>query len=213
MEAYHIYIDEMPDGRGSRIQMIGNENKPGKGAAWAEFDSEFLNIAEFSFDYYLNAGHSFNAGGFMFNISETNPGDPKNGTLEGYMLSINFNFEMLSAAHNNTGAIFKFEYEKGKNNQHFEYLDAIQTFDIGDYNSGRGSSGNGNVVIQVVDNGYILKGNELTADLFIPVDPSEMNPNKFGFSSDHFGREHGHTCTNIGYFRLENVQVIAVRDK
>ena len=209
----YIYIDEMPDGRGSRIQMLGNENKPGKGAAWAEFDSEFLNIAEFSFDYYLNAGHSFNAGGFMFNISETNPGDPKNGTLEGYMLSINFNFEMLSAAKQNTGAIFEFRYDKGKNEQHFEYLNAIQTFDIGDYNSGKGSSGNGNVVIQVVDNGYILKGNELTTDLFIQVAPSEMHPNKFGFFSDHFGKEHGHTCTNIGYFRLENVQVIAVRDK
>lgn len=209
----YIYIDEMPDGNGSRIQMVGNENKLGKGAAWATFTSAFLNIAEFSFDYYLDAGHSFNAGGFMFNISETNPGDPKNGTLEGYMLSINFNFEMLSAAGGNTGAIFKFRYEKGKNEQHFEELIPIQTFDIGKYDSGRGSSGNGNVVIQVAENGYILKGNELTADLFIPVDSSEMNPNSFGFFSDHFGREHGHTCTNIGYFRLENVQVIAVRDK
>jgi len=37
--------------------------------------------------------------------------------------------------------------------------------------------------------------------------------NRFGFFSDHFGSEHGHTCSNIGYFKLEDVVVTVVRNK
>ena len=195
--------------------MVGNENKPGKGATWAEFDSEFLDIAEYSFKYYLNAGHSFNAAGFMFNISDSNLENEHEGILEGYMLSINFNHEMLDASKGNTGAVFKFKYVKGNNEQHFEELTPIQLFSLGEYDSGRGSSGSGNITIKVEENGYRITGSELTSEIFIAVDPNEIkqNRNTFGFFSDHFGEEHGHTCPDIGYFRLENVQVIAVRDK
>jgi len=204
----YIYIDEMPDGSGSRVQMIGNENKKGKGAAWAEFEAEFLDIAEFSSKYYLNSGHSFNAGGFLFNVTET--GD----MLKGYMLSVNFNNEMLTAGENKTGAIFEFEYKKGNNGEHFEYLNCINSFDLGEVNTDRNSEANGTITIKVEDNGYLITGTELSQDIFIPVNNiNNQAVNKFGFFSDHFGSEHGHTCTNIGYFRLEDVVVTVVRNK
>lgn len=204
----YIYIDETENG--SRVQMVGNENKMGKGATWATFSSEHLEIKEFTFKYYLNAGHSFNGGGFLFNIEETGL-DEHSGTLEGYMLSINFNHEMLEAAKGQTGAIFKFRYDKGKNEQHFEYLEPIYTFDLANYSTERGSDGSGYITIQVGEGGYTLKGNELGEDLFVPVE--NINPDSFGFFSDHFGTEHGHTCTNIGYFRLEDIRITVVRDK
>jgi len=210
----YIYIDEMPGGSGSRVQMVGNENKKGKGATWAYFDAEFLDIAEFSFKYYLNSGHSFNAGGFLFNVTDTNPEEEHIGTLEGYMLSINFNHEMLSAAENNTGAIFKFRYEKGNNSSHFEYLDCIQSFDLGEVNTSTNSEANGTITIKVEENGYLITGTELSQDIFVPVNNVGNDAvNRFGFFSDHFGSEHGHTCSNIGYFKLEDVVVTVVRNK
>lgn len=201
------YIKIYDADEGSVVQMVGNSDLEGKGATWATFDSEVLNIAEFQFNYTINKGDSFNAGGFMFNIIETDT------TLEGYMLSINYNGKFYNLSRTN-GAIYKFVYEKGtsvgnaeNNRKNVEYLELIQTLNIGKYNSDRGSSGEGTITIEVTDTGYNIKCTELEEDYFIPVD--DMQPNTFGFFSDHYD----HDCSQIGYFKLDNIKVTVVREK
>ena len=207
----YITIDEVEEG--SRVRMVGNSVDPGKGATWATFNSEFLNIASFTFDYEINKGDSFNAGGFMFNVKETET------TLEGYLLSINFagNFYYNSGTN---GAIYKFKYNKGNiigqsanNKRNMESIELIQPLTIGTYNSGRGSSGSGTITITIAETGYEISCTEAAGssthsyDYFVPV--SDINPNTFGFFSDHYS----HGCSQIGYFKLDNIKVIAVRDK
>lgn len=209
----YIDIDETEDG--SRVRMVGNSTYPGKGATWATFDSEFLNIASFTFDYEINKGDSFNAGGFMFNITETNT------TLEGYLLSINFAGNFYSNARTN-GAIYKFRYNKGNiigqpdnNKRNMESIELIQPLTIGTYDSSRGSSGSGTITITVAETGYEISCTEANGpnqgnqsyDYFIQV--NDIRPNTFGFFSDHYD----HNCSQIGYFKLDNIKVIAVRDK
>lgn len=211
----YIYIDSK-NGK-NRIQMIGNRNKRGKGAAWTNFESDFLQLSEFQFSYIVNAGHSFNAAGFMFNIKQQ--GD----TLTGYLLSINFNGNFKTLAENNNGAIYKFTYKLGnyignsnENGLNFEHSDGseitrVQSFDLGSYNSDRNSTGDGTINIKVTDTGYRISGSEFTQEYFVYVPASEMNPNSFGFFSDHFGREEDHTCENVGYFKLDDVKILASR--
>lgn len=105
----------------SYVHMVGNRDSQGKGAAWTTLESDFLVISEINFEYNLNAGHSFNGGGLLFFVKDDNPGpeNQKSGTLDGYMLSINLNNEMIAAGQNNNVAIFKFKYIKGQNTSHF----------------------------------------------------------------------------------------------
>ena len=209
----YITIDEVEEG--SRVRMVGNSIDPGKGATWATFDSEFLNIASFTFDYEINKGDSFNAGGFMFNITETET------TLEGYLLSINFAGNFYSNARAN-GAIYKFVYNKGNiigqpdnNKRNMESIELVQPLTIGTYDSSRGSSGSGTITITVTDTGYEISCTEANSqnqgaqsyDYFVPV--TNIQPNTFGFFSDHYN----HSCSQIGYFKLDNIKVVAVRDR
>lgn len=236
----YIEVDETSGG--SRVQMVGNSIYSGKGATWATFESEFLSIAQFQFDYEINKGDSFNAAGFMFNITETDT------TLEGYMLSINFAGDFyrktmhriddsgredidedlvndsesedydedleddggsdITGQHEySNGAIYKFTYNKGKNDKNVEIIELVQPLDIGVYDENRGSNGNGTITITVANNGYNISGSELDEDYFLPVD--NINSDTFGFFSDHYD----HNCEQIGYFKLENIKVIAVRNK
>ena len=211
----YIYIDSK-DGK-NRIQMIGNRNKRGKGVAWTNFESDFLQLSEFQFSYLVNSGHSFNSAGFMFNIKQQ--GD----TLTGYLLSINFNGNFKTLAENNNGAIYKFTYKLGnnignsnENGLNFEHssgseIKLEQSFDLGTYNSNLNSTGDGTISIKITDSGYRISGSEFTQEYFVNVPASEMNPNSFGFFSDHFGRQEGHSCYNVGYFKLDDVKVLASR--
>ena len=201
-----IKITESTDG--AKVEMIGNSRWEGKGATWATFKSEFIEIQEFQFKYSINKGDSFNSGGFMFNVIETPT------TLEGYMLSINFAGDFFRMASGKTGAIYKFVYNKGnsignpeKNKENVESLKLIETFNFGAYTSGRESSGSGTVSIKVVDGGYLITANELSQDCFVPV--ANIQPDTFGFYSDHYH----HFCQQIGYFILENIKVVVVRNK
>lgn len=211
----YIYIDSK-DGK-NRIQMIGNRNKRGKGVAWTNFESDFLQLSEFQFSYLVNSGHSFNSAGFMFNIKQQ--GD----TLTGYLLSINFNGNFKTLAENNNGAIYKFTYKLGnyignsnENGLNFEHssgseIKLEQSFDLGTYNSNLNSTGDGTISIKITDSGYRISGSEFTQEYFVNVPASEMNPNSFGFFSDHFGQQEGHSCYNVGYFKLDDVKVLASR--
>lgn len=201
-----IKISESPNG--AQVEMIGNSVNEGKGAAWATFKSEFIEIQEFQFKYNINKGDSFNSGGFMFNVIETPT------TLEGYMLSINFAGRFSTLANRKNGAIYKFVYQKGNsignpanNKKNVESLELIETFNFGAYTSGRESSGSGTVSIKVVDGGYLITANELSQDCFVPV--ANIQPDTFGFYSDHYS----HSCQQIGYFILENIKVVVVRNK
>ena len=128
---------------GSKVEMVGNPKRPGKGACWATIDSTFAKITEFSFKYEVQRGDSFNAAGLMFNIIETSD------TLEGYMFSVNFAGKFSSSARKD-GAIFKFRYNKRNNGTNVESLELIQAIDLGS----SGGSSKGTMNIKITDAGY-----------------------------------------------------------
>ena len=179
---------------GSKVEMVGNPKRPGKGACWATIDSTFAKITEFSFKYEVQRGDSFNAAGLMFNIIETSD------TLEGYMFSVNFAGKFSSSARKD-GAIFKFRYNKRNNGTNVESLELIQAIDLGS----SGGSSKGTMNIKITDAGYkvTVESPKGTNTYDIPVAASQMNPNTFGFFSDHYS----HNCSSIGYFKLSDIKV------
>ena len=201
------FIDISESDSGAIVQMIGNSVDKGKGATWATFYSEFVEIQEFQFKYEINKGDSFNSGGFMFNVEETDT------ALEGYLLSINFKNELWDKAQSN-GAIYKFRYIKGANTENFEYLELISPLQFGNYTSKRESSGAGTISIEVLNekdgtSGYKITGSELHEPYILNLQPSEIKPNTFGFYSDHYD----HHCMQIGYFKLDDIKILVVRSK
>lgn len=197
----NIRITEAAEG--ATVEMTGNSTLRGKGATWATFKSDFISIQEFQFTYHVNKGDSFNSVGFMFNVIDR-------GTyLEGYMFSINFTGNPRSVA-GDTGAIFKFEYYKNKNSTNIEKLELPgptgYTFHI-NVSQSRYSTTSGKMSIKVQDDGYLIEGTEMAGSCFIPVDNPQ--PDTFGFLSDHYS----HGCNEIGYYKIDNIKIIAVRNK
>lgn len=190
------------DTEGSTIEMVGNPHLAGKGAVWTTLESAYARIKEYSFEYEIKQGDSFNAAGLMFNLTETAT------TLEGYLFSINFDYSAASnspfyiKAGRKTGAIYKFKYNKNANTSNVESIELVQAVDLG--TSARNSSGTMN--ISVTDSGYKISVENETGnqEYDISVPASEKNPNAFGFFSDHYG----HGCYRIGYFKLSKVKVI-----
>lgn len=138
----------------------------------------------------------------MFNVK-------KNGNyLEGYMFSINFMGTPYSIA-GNTGAIFKFKYLIGENATPFQLGDLElvgEPFYI-DVSADRYSQTSGEMSIKVLENGYEISGTEMSTTMFVEVNNPEADT--FGFVSDHYN----HDCTQIGYYKIDNIKIIAVRDK
>lgn len=190
---------------GNYVHMIGNQNQQGKGAAWTSLTSNFLKITEFSFDYDLNAGHSFNGGGLLFNIKDSNKDDEHAGTLEGYMLSINLYFELLAAGENKGIALFKFKYNKGQNESHFPgvintypneaqmkaamtdltYLGGV---DLNSFNNGdgyRGRNGTGTVIVKSTETGYdIIIKEKKDASGYFPDQLVQVEDKYFTYDDD-----------------------------
>lgn len=190
------------DTSGAIVEMTGNSINAGKGATWATFSSEFISIQEFQFTYHVNKGDSFNAVGFMFNVIDR-------GTyLEGYMFSINFDNAPLSIA-GDTGAIFKFKYQKNANSTSFSRneLELVGSAFHINVSAARYSSTSGSMSIKVLSNGYEISGTEMSTVMFVPV--NNPQPDTFGFVSDHYS----HDCRQIGYYKIDNIKIIAVRDK
>lgn len=194
----NIRITESTEG--AKVEMTGNSVNQGKGATWATFKSEFISIQEFQFTYHVNKGDSFNAVGFMFNVIDQ--GD----YLEGYMFSINFTGEPEEEA-GDTGAIFKFEYYKNSNTKNIESLTLVGSAFHINVTADRYSTTSGSLSIKVLDNGYLVTGTEMSGSAFIPVDNPQ--PDTFGFMSDHYS----HSCNQIGYYKIDNIKIIAVRNK
>ena len=197
--------------KGNFVHMIGNQNQQGKGAAWTSLTSNFLKITEFSFDYDLNAGHSFNGGGLLFNIKDSNKYDEHSGTLEGYMLSINLYNELLAVGENNGIAIFKFKYDKGKNFSHFPgiitkrnpsndemkdvmtdltYLGGVplESFKNGSGSglmSGRGRNGTGTIIVKSTETGYdIIIKEKKDAGGYFPDQLVQVEDKYFTYDDD-----------------------------
>lgn len=185
------------------IEMVGNSVYQGKGAMWTTFESEFLTISSFKFNYYINKGDSFNAAGFLFDIKDYG------NYITGYMLSINFKGEFLTLANGKSGAVYKFEYRKNEQTMNFMLTgrDLVEAITIGNYNSEADSQGSGTISISVEDDGgYTIRGTELGESIHIPA--YNNSPNTFGFFSDHYS----HNCSRIGYFKIDNM-VVMVKDK
>lgn len=177
----------------STIEMEGNGTNNGKGATWTTIDSEYLKISEFKFDFDVVKGDSFNAAGLLFNVRE------EGNKLSGYLFCINFDssysFSGISKA-----AICEFTYTIGENHENFDSVRQIQAIPITTTGSGRSERFTGSVAIQVTDTGYIFTSN-FTSDIVLNLDTTYAN--SFGFFSDHYG----HSCDDIGYFKLDNVSV------
>lgn len=128
--------------------------------------------------------------------------------LEGYMFSINFTGTPLEVG-GDTGAIFKFKYVKGENGVSFSQNEIVRVgsaFHI-NVDSNRYSQTSGEMSIKVLENGYEISGTEMSTTMFIPVE--NLNPDTFGFVSDHYA----HYCDEIGYYKIDNIKIIAVRNK
>ena len=176
---------------GSNIYMVGNGYNLGKGAIWATIDSPYLKITEFSFDFSVLCGHSFNAAGLMFNVRDTG------NQLEGYLFSVNFRGQFTNGG---SGSIYKFVYKKNDNSNYFNSLTLVQRLNVPISGSGRNARFSGHVAIKVTDTGYLFTS-DFSPDIPITVD--SMHPNTFGFFSEHMS----HACGDIGSFTLTNVQV------
>ena len=194
----NIRITEATEG--AKVEMTGNSQFEGKGATWATFKSEFISIQEFQFTYHVNKGDSFNAVGFMFNVID------QGSYLEGYMFSINFTGKPKEEA-GDTGSIFKFRYNKNSNTKNIESLTRVGSAFHINVSSNRYSTTSGSMSIKVQENGYLVTGTEMTGSSFIPVDNPQ--PDTFGFMSDHYS----HGCEQIGYYKIDNIKIIAVRNK
>ena len=101
--------------------------------------------------------------------------------------------------------------KNGRNGVNMEDLVLMEDFDFGSYTSGRFSSGEGIMTLEATDTGYVLKASETSGerDIIVDVPTSELNPDSFGFFSDHYE----HDCDQIGYFYIDNIRITAVRRK
>lgn len=211
------FVNIYDNGTTEEVQMIGNNNSPGKGAIWTELQSEYLEINSYEFDYDLNIGHSFEGVGLMLNIVDSNPENEHVGTLKGYMLTINVNYELYDLAGKSSGAIFRFTYNKGDCHNKFTASDVqlVKQFDIGSVGE-RGVDNKGHIKVQKTTDGYLITYKATSQDVvkegevsFTLDSGDTLNSNSFGFFSQHFGSEHGHSCTSIGRFVFTNMTVTA----
>ena len=186
------------------VEMYGNGTYSGKGAAWLNWQYHDINIVEMSFNYDIDFGDSFNAAGVIFNITDTNPEDEHSGELSGYMIS--FNETNAWGNSNNDGGRFrsagrstlwKFTYKKGKNTDNMEKLDKIKELNI---------PKTGKMSITITDTSYII---DVDSGRYVEtIDIGEqinVDKNAIGFFSDHYE----HSCGDVGYFRIDNISIVA----
>lgn len=186
------------------VEMYGNGTYSGKGAAWLNWQYHDINIVEMSFNYDIDFGDSFNAAGIIFNITDTNPEDEHSGELSGYMIS--FNETNAWGDSNNDGEKFRnagtstlwtFTYKKGKNTDNMEKLDKIKELNIPKI---------GKMTITIADTSYII---DVDSGRYVEtIDIGEqvnVDKNAIGFFSDHYD----HSCSDVGYFIIDNISIVA----
>ncbi len=192
----------------NNVEMYGNGEYPGKGAAWLKWEYLNMDIVEMSFKYDIDFGDSFNAAGVIFDLDESDP-----SKLTGYMLSFNYSgsygalsgeaIKFREAAKDGYNAVlWKFTYNKGKNNDNMEELTPIKKFSS--------IPQSGEISISISNDSYEINVNngaiKETIDSQAANNSSiNVNKNAIGFFSDHYP----HSCDNCGYFKIDNISLIA----
>lgn len=221
---------EFPEA-GNSVQMIGNGNLAGKGAAWVDNLPNYLKISKISFDYEINKGDSFIAAGLMLNVDTSD-----NDKLRGYLLSFNFQPSTMGAS--KSGSTHEFVYTIKDNTSNF--VNRNQTFNsiknntsnfanrnqilntdknaiykLADFNvGGTASKFKGHIDVKIESDKYIIEVRNSASDpnpkytTTIEVGANNMKPNNFGFFSTHYS----HYCERLGFFELKNINIEAIEN-
>lgn len=217
----YVYINS--DGTNNEVKMTGNSINPGKGMTWAIFNGKTINhydtteeevevaeISNISFDYDIEFGDSFYAGGLIFNLLGEEDGS---NTISGYMLSLNnaSRQDSIFGKAQNNASVWYFECEKGDRigkpeNNKIQFTESECTH-ITDLDIPK----NGTIVIRVLDEKYDIyyKATDTSPEILKysldvntnPVKTMELDSNSFGFFSSHYK----HSCNRIGRFELKNI--------
>lgn len=189
---------------GNTVCMLGNQVLAGKNAIYTmpKEDAE----QKFSYEYEIAFGDSFNAGGILLRIERFND------TLVGYMISIN-NSLWQKYTGGYTGAIWKFEFQKGTNKIPFTTQN-IPGSKI-QFIKGLNIANSGTLNITANSKYITVSGGDLSEPVTVQIyyeedidndGKKEVIENKgvgYGFFSDHYE----HNCEKIGKFEINNVLI------
>ena len=169
---------------GRKVQMTGNESLPGKNAIYIIPESH--QEQNFTFDYSVDYGDSFNAAGLLLKVRENE------GYLEGYLLSFNNPggySDWYSGSDNKLGAIWTVRYKLGDNKNENVEKTLVKAVDI---------PVSGNITVKATQEQIFLTWKDTTET--IDITQNEAKGDGFGFFTDHYS----HGCNQIGYFALTN---------
>ena len=167
---------------GRKVEMTGNESLPGKNAIYIIPESH--QEQNFTFDYSVDYGDSFNAAGLLLKIRENE------GYLEGYLLSFNNPSgysDWYSGSDNKLGAIWTVKYKLGDNRNDNVEKTLVKAVDI---------PVSGSITVKATQEQIILTWKDTTET--IDIKENEAKGDGFGFFTDHYS----HGCNQIGYFAL-----------
>lgn len=166
---------------GNNVNMYGNPYNAGTNVMWIEpKDNE---EQEFSMNYSINFGDSFNAAGMLLRVENDN------GILKGYVLSFN-NTGWRNSSGGNNGAIWEFQYVVGQH--YFSKLQLVKGINI---------NTSGTLNVKATDTKIEILGGGITETVSIAL--PTIYGSGYGFFSDHYS----HGCYNIGQFALTNVSL------
>lgn len=164
---------------GKNVEMIGNPTNSGKNAIWINSNESLDQV--FTFDYSIEFGDSFNAGGMLLRVKE------EENQLTGYMLSFNNTWSPSRA-----GAIWKFVYNRNSNGNNVESRSLVKNLNI---------AHSGTLTVRASQTQIEVSGGGLTEPDI--VDWDDTGGAGFGFFSDHYS----HDCNEIGSFQLKNINL------
>ena len=166
---------------GNNVNMYGNPYNAGTNVMWIEpKDNE---EQEFSMNYSINFGDSFNAAGMLLRVENDN------GILKGYVLSFN-NISWRNSSGGNNGAIWEFQYVVGQH--YFSKLQLVKGINI---------NTSGTLNVKATDTKVEINGGGITDTLTVNL--PTIYGSGYGFFSDHYS----HGCSNIGQFSLTNIKL------
>ena len=166
---------------GNNVNMYGNPSNAGTNVMWIEpKDNE---EQEFSMNYSINFGDSFNAAGMLLRVENDN------GILKGYVLSFN-NTSWRNSSGGNNGAIWEFQYVVGQH--YFSKLQLVKGINI---------NTSGTLNVKATDTKIEILGGGITETVSIAL--PTIYGSGYGFFSDHYS----HGCNNIGQFSLTNIKL------
>lgn len=164
---------------GKNVEMVGNTTNPGKNAIWIIPEKDMTQ--EFTFDYKIAYGDSFNAAGMLLRVKE------ENGELTGYMLSFNNSTTgpgdtpWSIESNGKSGAIWKFTYRLNSNGGNIS-KELIKAIDI---------NVSGTLTVRASKTAIEVSGGGLSGTEICEID--DQKGAGFGFFSEHYS----HNCEQI----------------